>query len=144
MLGVGSLAQAGPVADVFAPHLLLIRAHSARPLMLRLQVVPIAASRLQRQPLPLDEPRPTPANSRDLSPAAAADRSAGEQPRPGFAIQWRESREIVNADIVSLVRNYRRDGLPIVHLWQSDQNRLAIGLNSHGLPGIYFTRHVGG
>jgi hypothetical protein len=45
---------------------------------------------------------------------------------------------------VSLVRNYRRDGLPLVHLWESQQNRVAIGLNPHGLPGIYYTRHFGG
>jgi hypothetical protein len=78
--------------------------------------------------------------------AAVAEREVPgeERPDPGLAIQWRESREIVSPNIVSLVRNYRRDGLPIVHLYQSQQNILAIGLNNHGIPGIYFTRHIGG
>ncbi len=102
---------------------------------------PLAAT--PRPPLPLDEPRPAP-YTRDRLPSTEADRSAAQRPGPGFAIPWRESREIVSADIVSMVRNYRRDGLPLVHLWQSDQNRVAIGLNPHGMPGIYFTRHVGG
>jgi hypothetical protein len=62
----------------------------------------------------------------------------------GLDIRWRESRELVSADVVSMIRNYRRDGLPIVHLYESNHNLLAIGVNPHGLPGIYFTRHVGG
>ena len=63
-----------------------------------------------------------------------------------FPIQWRESREIAGPELVSRIRNYKRDGFPIVQLWQSssDQSRVAIGVNPHGLPGIYFTHHVGG
>jgi hypothetical protein len=82
--------------------------------------------------------------SRELPSAAGTDRSSVEHPPAVIAIPWRESREIVGADIVGLVRNYRRDGLPIVHLYQSNQSVLAVGLNNHGVPGIYFTRHIGG
>jgi len=60
-----------------------------------------------------------------------------------FPIEWRESREIAAPGLVSLIRNYKRDGLPVLPLWQSTQSRLAIGLNPHGVPGIYFTHHVG-
>jgi hypothetical protein len=47
----------------------------------------------------------------------------------------------VDKDLASLIKNYHRNGLPLVHLWQSEKNMVALGLNTHGLPGIYFTRH---
>ncbi|HEV7432707.1 MAG TPA: hypothetical protein VGN77_06655, partial [Steroidobacteraceae bacterium] len=103
--------------------------------------------RLKTQPVPLHEPRLAMEDFRDAARDVAEERSGNARSigaqRPGeFAIAWRESREIVSPDVVSLVRNFRRNGLPIVHLYQSDRNLLAIGLNNHGMPGIYFTRHV--
>ena len=101
------------------------------------------AAKLATRPVALDEPRAKLPNPAEAAAAVAA--SSGERPNgPGFDIRWRESREIVSPDVVSMIRNYRRDGLPVVHLYQSGQNLLAIGVNPHGLPGIYFTRHVGG
>lgn len=117
-----------------------------------------SASRPRPAPRPLNTTLPVP----DLTPsnraspadvaapasAATAGRAAttarGQAPgeRP-FPIEWRESREIANPALVSLIRNYKRDGLPVVPLWQSTQSRLAIGLNPHGVPGIFFTHHVG-
>ena len=73
-----------------------------------------------------------------------ADRSMGDHGTGAFPIQWRESREIAGPEIISRIRNYKRDGLPVVQLWESQQSRVAIGLNPHGVPGIYFTHHVGG
>ena len=75
---------------------------------------------------------------------ATGDHATGDRPTGAFPIRWRESREIAAPEIISLIRNYKRDGLPVVPLWQSEQSRVAIGLNPHGLPGIYFTHHVGG
>jgi hypothetical protein len=149
LLALCPLAQAAAVPNSSTSHAPPTHAHGvigaiARPLILHLPAPALTAEQAPRVPLPLDEPRPRPPNSHDGLPAVVADRGAAQQPGPGFALPWRESREIVNADIVSLVRNYRRDGLPLVHLWESQQNRVAIGLNSHGMPGIYYTRHVGG
>jgi hypothetical protein len=105
--------------------------------------VPAVAKPPQTQPVHLDEPRPVLPNARELRFAANADASA-EQHRTGLDLRWRETREIAGPGIVSLIRNYRRDGLPVVQLWQSGQNLLAIGVNPHGLPGIYYRRNVGG
>jgi hypothetical protein len=148
LLAACSLAQAAGLSDPNARQFAPSRGHSTiatitRPLLLRLAAPPLMATPVSRAPLPLDEPRSALPNRRELLPATEADRSAPPPPGPGFAIPWRESRELVSADIVSLVRNYRRDGLPLVHLWESQQNRVAIGLNPHGLPGIYYTRHFG-
>lgn len=99
------------------------------------------AAKLSARPVALDEPRATRVNAD--TPVEATE-PKGERATAGLDIRWRESREIVGPDMVSMIRNYRRDGLPVVHLYQSGQNLLAIGLNQRGLPGIYFTRHVGG
>ena len=85
----------------------------------------------------LDEPRAS------LGVHSTPGVSAGEQDRSEahFPIEWRAGPEIVDKDLASLIKNYHRNGLPLVHLWQSEKNMVALGLNRHGLPGIYFTRH---
>jgi hypothetical protein len=143
-----SLANAAPIAESLATAraAMASRAHSVGMMKLNIPPPALTATKAPTRPLPLDEPRPTRVNSQAMSslPENYRNRDADPQLSGAFPIQWRESREIVSADIVSLVRNYRRDGLPIVQLYQSQQNRLAIGLNTHGVPGIYFTRHIGG
>jgi hypothetical protein len=62
--------------------------------------------------------------------------------RIGFAIRWHDDPPIVSPKVATLVRNFRHNGLPLVHLWQSGRNLLAIGLNPHGKPGIYFTQQL--
>jgi hypothetical protein len=54
-----------------------------------------------------------------------------------ISIHWQS-----NPEIVRVARQFRHNGLPIVRLWQSGPNLLAIGLNPHGVPGIYFTQKV--
>lgn len=148
LLGGWSLALAGPVAEFTAHQSVGKRSvhppvlNSPRPPMLDMALTAIAAV---KSPLMLlDEPRPARLNSADPLPASEHARAAEHQPANALAFRWRESREIAGPDIVSLVRNYRRDGLPVMHLYQSNQNSLAIGFNNHGVPGIYFTRHIGG
>jgi hypothetical protein len=103
-----------------------------------------AVTRQHAQPtVALDEPRPVLPKARELPSAADAQADAPQQ-RTALDLRWRETREIAGPEIVSLIRNYRRDGLPVVQLWQSGQNLLAIGVNPHGLPGIYYRRNVGG
>lgn len=60
--------------------------------------------------------------------------------RVAFAIHWQREVPIVSPKVADLARNFRHDGLPLVHLWQSGRSLLAIGLNPHGKPGIYFTQ----
>ena len=79
-----------------------------------------------------------------VRPPAVDGEASARLKKNGLDLRWRETREIAGPEIVSLIRNYRRDGLPVVQLWQSGQNLLAIGVNPHGLPGIYFRRNVGG
>jgi hypothetical protein len=68
------------------------------------------------------------------------DANDEERSRVAFAIQWQDDPPFVSPKVASLARNFRHDGLPVVHLWQSGRNLLAIGLNPHGKPAIYFTQ----
>jgi hypothetical protein len=63
-----------------------------------------------------------------------ADESAASAAGP-ISIHWQSKPEIVR-----VARQLRRNGLPIVRLWQSGPNLLAIGISPHGVPGIYFTQ----
>jgi hypothetical protein len=76
-----------------------------------------------------------------LRPSDVHVADAGDATRFGvaFPIKWQKEPQIVTA-----ARKFRRQGLPLVHLWQSDSGEhvLAIGLNPHGVPGIWFTQKV--
>jgi hypothetical protein len=52
------------------------------------------------------------------------------------------SPEWVSPEWVRAARNFRRNGLPLVRLWESGHGLVALGLNPHGVPGIYFTQKV--
>jgi hypothetical protein len=45
-------------------------------------------------------------------------------------------------EILREVRNYRRQGMPIIHLMQSRETTIVIGVSNHGKPGLYFTRKL--
>ena len=69
-------------------------------------------------------------------------RNMNESSPVAFAIQWRLHPTLVNPEVVSRARNLRRTGLPIVHLWQSNNNAVALGLSPRGIPGVYFTQRI--
>jgi hypothetical protein len=97
------------------------------------------AARADVTPQPLDGMRLTTmsantAGRRDGDNVATA---IGSQRAAVFDVHWNNSPEwIRNA------RAFRRRGLPIVQLWESSQALVAIGVNRHGVPGIYFTQKL--
>lgn len=97
-----------------------------------------APAALQR-PMSFDSPRASALNLREESrvPAAAA---ALHNPQ---GLHWEDASATVSPRLVSLARNYHHDGLPVVKLWQADRNVVSIGLNPHGVPGIFFTQTLG-
>jgi hypothetical protein len=44
--------------------------------------------------------------------------------------------------VIDDAKNYKRRGLPILHLWESSHYLVALGLSSHGKPGIYFSQKL--
>jgi hypothetical protein len=54
-----------------------------------------------------------------------------------FPIAWEK-----RSDIERAVRNFKQNGLPIVHLWGNGRSSLALGVNPKRVPGIYFTQTI--
>jgi hypothetical protein len=135
-------ASAGPLSEA-ASHALGINPHlrpHALPVVLVPPHLPEAAPRRA-----LGEPR-TGALAQQAPDARAPSEIAPELPVPkGFAVHWQAGAGPVGPDVARLARNFHRNGLPIVHLWQSEsgKNLVAVGLNPRGVPGIYFTQNVG-
>jgi hypothetical protein len=44
--------------------------------------------------------------------------------------------------VTSSAKNYHRKGLPVVHLWESSNSLIALGLSNHGVPGLYFSQKL--
>jgi hypothetical protein len=59
-------------------------------------------------------------------------------------LSWEKSPDWVQEapNWVRSARYFRRRGLPLVHLWESPQFLLALGLSGHGVPGVYFTQKL--
>jgi hypothetical protein len=60
-------------------------------------------------------------------------------------LRWTDSHDWINnpPEWVKAARNYKRQGMPIIHLMQSKDTLVALGVSNHGKPGLYFTRKVG-
>jgi hypothetical protein len=101
-----------------------------------------AAITAESKVIPLDQPRAKPPAEPTASPGA--DGALEHRWPVEFGINWREGSNIVNPrEIVSHAHNLRRTGLPIVHLWQSNKNLVALGLSPRGVPGVYFSEKLG-
>ena len=143
LLGATSLAHAatpfeqlaerlGPAHSVHSPHEVL-----------KLAFVPIRTATLaQHSPQRFAEPAQWTPSNLSLRPAIGTNEEG--RSAVGFTIHWQNQNNpsFVSPKLASLARNFRHNGLPVVHLWQSGRNLLAIGLNPHGKPGIYFTQQL--
>lgn len=91
-----------------------------------------------RRPLSLDVPNHVMFGARE--PLPSTDDGDVARFRAAFAIRWQKEEP----QIFRTARAFRHQGLPLVHLWQSDsgEHMLSIGLNQHGVPGIWLTQKV--
>src|ERR1700683_3741348 len=114
-----SHVRAGRAArlDLSAPRITTAGTH---PQALRLDTVPASGS------------SPGMTGVRDLLEPEPADSLT---PRTELNVRWQSS-----PGLVRVARKFRRNGLPVVRLWASGRNLLAIGINPQGKPGVYFTQ----
>lgn len=99
----------------------------------------LSSSRLHlRHPLSLDVPRSMMLKSPDVATSASIDQE--RRFSASFPIHWQREEP----QIFRTARAFKRQGLPLVHLWQSDsgEHMLSLGLNSKGVPGIWLTQKV--
>lgn len=137
-----TLCSAGTLADTTARVLAAARssrtAHSA----------PSALNLRPATPAILTSARPRAFDQPWVDKSHVTESDAAESERGGlnlhvaFPIKWENTPANLNPKFVSLARNFRHSGLPIVHLWGSGRNLLALGLNPHGKPGLYFTQNM--
>ena len=147
LLCATAMAHAGPglgteMARVFSPQPRASSASARIPASTlpspRAAAMAIASSRT----VPLDQPRLPRSFQESAVSTPEPSRSVDENSPVAFAIQWRLHPTLVNPEVVSRARNLRRTGLPIVNLWQSNNNRVALGLSPRGIPGVYFTQRI--
>jgi hypothetical protein len=51
---------------------------------------------------------------------------------------WDDTPQVIQA-----AKQFKRRGLPLVHLWESDHALLALGVNQRGKLGLYITQKIG-
>ncbi len=131
---------AGPLGNL-AGTLTLHRAtgtpRSAAVSLAGLPMLRVANNAAQRAQMPLDTPRNGTLNLHDDARGPAAQLHSPQ------GLHFEDASATVSPRLVSLARNYHHDGLPVVKLWQADRNMVSIGLNPHGVPGIFFTQTMG-
>jgi hypothetical protein len=44
--------------------------------------------------------------------------------------------------VIQDATTYHRRGLPVLHLWESSNYLVALGLSNHGVPGVYFSQKL--
>jgi hypothetical protein len=65
-------------------------------------------------------------------------------------VHWADSHDWIHnppqwiRDAADNAKTYKKRGMPILHLWdsQSRQTVIAIGVNPHGNPGLYFSQKL--
>jgi hypothetical protein len=89
------------------------------------------------------------ANSSPTESAAAAgtslERESGLEAR--FGVRWQTMPgpawvQRVPSWVIQDARTYHRRGLPVLHLWESSNYLVALGLSNHGVPGVYFSQKL--
>jgi hypothetical protein len=96
-----------------------------------------------RPQMALDAPRANALNLHEAQPRLPPPEGVPAGMHTPQGLHWEDASAPVNPHLISLARNYHHDGLPVVKLWQADRNMVSIGLNPHGLPGIFFTQTMG-
>jgi len=78
------------------------------------------------------------------TPATSSATRQNSAPVSGFSVPWDDSPAWMHnaPTLVHAAKEFRHQGLPILHLWQSTQYQLALGLSSHGRAGLYFTQRI--
>ena len=125
---------------------LLPRSYVARPLIdgYSISAASGAVAREMRM-----EMNPRVSNSAQAEPAGAAgtslERGSGLEAR--FGVRWQTMPgpawvQRVPIWLVEDAKTYHRRGLPVLHLWESSNYLVALGLSNHGVPGVYFSQKL--
>jgi hypothetical protein len=84
-------------------------------------------------------------NPRIANSGAALDGQSGLEAR--FGVRWQTMPgpawvQSVPSWLVQDAKTYHRRGLPVLHIWESSNYLVALGLSNHGVPGVYFSQKL--
>jgi hypothetical protein len=91
----------------------------------------------------LDAPRQNAVSLHEAQPRLPSAEAAVAGAHGLQGLHFEDASATVNPNLIRMARNYHHDGLPVVKLWQADRNMVSVGLNPHGVPGIFFTQALG-
>jgi hypothetical protein len=144
-LGCSYACSAGTLPDMLdratAP-----RAHApaAQSRIAALNLAPLRPSvieNLRPHPMDLSAPRVSPMRIQS-SPAVAHPAEEDQAAAKTLVnLHWTDAAA-VSPHLVTMARNFKHNGVPVVKLWQADRNLVALGVSPRGVPGIYFTQAV--
>jgi hypothetical protein len=143
-----SLAQGRPVtASTAGAPVGALPVHSARVVTTARAVTPSlnlwpSATLIPKQTRPRSFAESAAAAGHLRDPETGLPQSDAPNSYVGFPIKWENTPANVSPQVVSIARNFRHNGVPILHLWGSGRNLLAVGFNPHGVPGVYFTQKM--
>jgi hypothetical protein len=147
LLLASATATAGPLGDLansVQKAGVALRADSKqRPASIRLTALRPNLDFAQHPRMALDAPRENTVNLRDAQPRLPTAEAAVSGLHNPQGLHFEDASATVSPNLIRLARNYHHDGLPVVKLWQADRNMVSIGLNPHGVPGIFFTQALG-
>jgi hypothetical protein len=125
---------------------LLPRSYVARPLIDGYSVSAATGTvaremRMEMNPRVTNSAQAEPTRTTDLS----LERRSGLEAR--FGVRWQTMPgpawvQRVPSWLVEDAKTYHRRGLPVLHLWESSNYLVALGLSNHGVPGVYFSQKL--
>jgi hypothetical protein len=119
------------------------RSDAARPVAVRLTSLRPDLSATGPKRVSLDAPRENTVSLHEAQSRLPGAEEAVAGIHNPQGLHFEDASATVSPNLIRLARNYHHDGLPVVKLWQANRNMVAIGLNPHGVPGIFFTQALG-
>jgi hypothetical protein len=124
---------------------LLPRSYAARPLIDGYSVSAASGTVAREMRMEMNPRIASSSRSESDPPAAALESESGLEAR--FGVRWQTTLgpawvQHVPSWLIQDAKTYHRRGLPVLHLWESSNYLVALGLSNHGVPGVYFSQKL--
>jgi len=124
---------------------LLPRSYVARPLIDGYSVSAASGTVAREMRMEMNPRIANASRGQMAAPSTALERDSGLEAR--FGVRWQTMPgpawvQRVPTWLVEDAKTYHRRGLPVLHLWESSNYLVALGLSNHGVPGVYFSQKL--
>jgi hypothetical protein len=124
---------------------LLPRSYAARPLIDGYAVSAGSGAVAREMRMEVNASIANSSRPESAAPGATFASESGLEAR--FGVRWQTTLgpawvQRVPAWLIQDAKTYHRRGLPVLHLWESSNYLVALGLSNHGVPGVYFSQKL--